>query len=121
MTARDRVGGLLAGAVAGIAGGLFGVGGGLILVPLLAGAFRLTQHQAHATSLAVIGATALAALVVYGAHANVAWSIAAVVAVGSRLTAPLGARWAARGSARGRTRAFACFVVMVALRLLFRA
>ena len=64
MTARDRVRGLLAGAAAGIAGGLFGVGGGIILVPLLTAFFGLGQHAAHGTSLAVIGATAVAALFV---------------------------------------------------------
>jgi hypothetical protein len=121
MPARDRVRGLLAGAVAGIAGGLFGVGGGILLVPMLTGFFGLTQHQAHGTSLAVIGATALASLIVYGAHANVAWSTAALVAVGSLVSAPLGVRWAARVSARGLTRAFAVLLVLVAARLLWRA
>lgn len=121
MTARDRVRGLLAGAAAGIAGGLFGVGGGLVLVPMLTGFFGLTQHAAHGTSLAVIGATALAALFVYGAHANVAWGTAAIVALGSLVGAPIGARWAMRVSARGLARSFAVLVVLVALRLLWQA
>lgn len=121
MTARDRVRGLFAGAAAGIAGGLFGVGGGLILVPLLTSFFGLTQHAAHGTSLAVIGATAVAALFVYGAHANVAWTTAAIVALGSLVGAPLGARWATRISARGLTRSFAAFLVLVAVRLLWQA
>lgn len=121
MSARARIRGLLAGAVAGTAGGLFGVGGGIILVPMLTGLFGLTQHQAHGTSLAVIGATALASLIVYGAHANVAWGTAALVAVGSLVSAPLGARWAARVSARGLTRTFAVLLVLVAVRLLWRA
>jgi len=119
MTARDRVRGLLAGAAVGTAGGLFGVGGGILLVPMLTGAFGLTQHAAHGTSLAVIGATALAALLVYGAHANVAWATAAIVALGSLVGAPLGARWATRVSARGLKRSFAVFLVVVALRLLW--
>ena len=120
MTARERLGGLLAGMVAGMAGGLFGVGGGLILVPLLTGIFRLTQHQAHGTSLAVIGAAALAAVVVYAAHGNVVWPVAAVLAVGSLLTARLGARWATRTSPHGLRRAFAIFLVLVAARLLWQ-
>jgi hypothetical protein len=120
MTARDRVRGLVAGVVAGTAGGLFGVGGGILLVPMLTGLFGLTQHQAHGTSLAVIGATALTALVIYGTHGNVAWSTAAVVALGSLVSARLGARWAARVSARGLKRAFAVFMVLVAIRLLWQ-
>src|SRR5262245_23954154 len=121
MTARERVRGLLTGALAGASGGLFGVGGGLMMIPLLTGFFRFTQHQAHGTSLAVMGATALAAIVVYGAYSRVAWPIALLVAIGSLATARYGARWASRTSPRGLRRAFAVFLVVVALRLLWRA
>lgn len=119
MTARDRVRGLLAGGVAGIAGGLFGVGGGLVMIPLLTGFFGLTQHQAHGTSLAVMGATALAAIAVYGAYAKVAWLTALLVMVASVVTARYGARLANRTSSRGLKRAFAVFLALVALRLLW--
>ena len=71
MTSRDRLRGLIAGLGAGAASGLFGVGGGLVLVPALSAVFGCTQHQAVGTSLAIIGATALTAIIVYGAHANV--------------------------------------------------
>jgi uncharacterized membrane protein YfcA len=118
MTARDRVRGLLAGAVTGIAGGLFGVGGGIVLVPMLTSFFALTQHRAHGTSLAVIGTTAVGALIVYGAHANVMWGTAAVMALASVAGAALGARAANRLSERALRRAFAVFLVVMAVRLL---
>jgi len=120
MTARDRLRGLTAGLVAGTASGLFGVGGGLALVPTLTGFFQLTQHQAHGTSLAVIGITAPAAMIVYGAHANVVWVAAAPMALGSLVTAGLGARLATRVSAGGLRRAFALFLLLVAVRLLWQ-
>lgn len=119
MTARERLRGLLAGIAAGAASGLFGVGGGLAMVPALTGFFGLTQHQAHGTSLAVIGITALAALGVYGMHANVAWLSAAPMALGSLLSARLGARLAVRTPVRRLRRAFAVFLVLVAARLLW--
>jgi len=121
MTARDRVRGLIAGAAAGVAGGLFGVGGGIVLVPMLTGFFGLTQHAAHGTSLAVIAGTAIAATIVYAMHGNVAWATAGIVALGSLVGAPLGARWATRVSARGLGRSFAIFLVIVAVRLLWQA
>ncbi len=121
MTARDRALALAGGLVAGVAGGLFGVGGGILLVPILTGVFRVSQHQAHGTSLAVIGATALAGLLVYGAHANVAWVTAALVGLASAFTARLGARLAGRLSGPALARAFAAFLVLVALRMLWRA
>jgi len=121
MATRERVTALLVGIAAGLAGGLFGVGGGILLVPLLTGALCLSQHQAHGTSLAAIGATALASLIVYGAHGNVAWGTAALVGGTSMLTARYGARLAARTSTRNLKRSFALFLVLVALRLLWKA
>jgi uncharacterized membrane protein YfcA len=120
MTFRDHAGAALAGAVAGLAGGLFGVGGGILLVPMLTGFFRLSQHQAHGTSLAAIGATALAALIVYAAHGNVAWWTALPVAFASIWTARYGARWTTLLSKRALARAFAVFLVLVAARMLWR-
>ena len=120
MSAREHAGAALAGAVAGLAGGLFGVGGGVILVPTLTGLFGLTQHQAHGTSLAAIGATALASVFVYAAHGNVAWWTALPVGLASMATARYGARWTARVSKRSLTRAFALLLVAVAVRLLWR-
>ena len=45
---------LIAGALAGILNGLFGAGGGLVLVPLLSNWADLTEKQAFATSVAII-------------------------------------------------------------------
>jgi hypothetical protein len=112
---------LLAGLVAGAAGGLFGVGGGIILIPFLTGWFRTSQHQAHGTSLAVVGVTALAGLGVYGTHAHVDWRTALVVGLASVFAARLGARLAARTSPRHLTLAFAIFLTLVAVRLLWKA
>lgn len=119
MTLADRLRGAGTGALAGFLGGLFGVGGGIVLIPLLTGPFRLTQHQAHGTSLAVIGAIALAGLAVYGAAAHVVWGTALTVGVASVLAAPLGAWLAGRVSPRGLRLAFAVFLVVAALRLLW--
>jgi uncharacterized membrane protein YfcA len=115
-----RLRGFAAGAAAGLAGGTFGVGGGVVLVPTLAGVFRLTQHQAHGTSLAVVAATALPAVIVYATRGNVAWTTAALVAVASMVTARYGARLATRLSGRSLKRAFAVFLFLVALRLLWK-
>ncbi|MQB00924.1 MAG: TSUP family transporter [Actinobacteria bacterium] len=45
---------LAIGLVAGLASGLLGVGGGIVMVPLLTAFVGLDQHRAHATSLAAI-------------------------------------------------------------------
>lgn len=120
MHARDRVAALLSGLAAGIAGGLLGVGGGIILIPLLTTRFRLGQHTAHGTSLAVIGATALSSLVIYGSRASVDWMTALWVALASILTVSLGSRLARRLPSPVLTRLFSLFLVIVAVRLLWK-
>lgn len=119
MSGRDRASCVAAGLIAGAAGGLFGVGGGIVLVPMLTGWLRATQHQAHGTSLAVIGATALASLPIYALHGNVAWMTALGIAISSVVFAQIGARLATRLSPRQLRIAFALFMVAVAIRLLW--
>lgn len=48
------VGSIILGLVAGICGGMFGIGGGTILIPGLVYLFGLTQHQAQGTTLAIM-------------------------------------------------------------------
>jgi len=121
MPARDWLRGILAGVLAGAAGGLFGVGGGIILVPLLTTFFGFSQHQAHGTSLAFIGPTALAGLLVYGASSQVDWSIGLTLAAASIVSARFGARWAAHTSPLALRRAFAVLLALVAARLLWQS
>ena len=110
----------LAGFGAGLAGGLFGVGGGIVMVPVLTAFFGLTQHQAHGTSLAAVAATALAGIVVYGLAGHVAWLPAALMAVSGAWTARIGARLAHRTAHERLTLAFAVFILAVGVRILWR-
>ena len=80
------------GLIAGFLAGLFGVGGGIVAVPALVLLLGLTQHRAHATSMAAILATATAAAITAGAAGSVDWAVAAVLACGSVVGAYLGAR-----------------------------
>ena len=65
------------GALAGLANGLFGSGGGLFLVPLLTGWAKLPQRKAFATSVAVILPLSLVSAGVYwlqgGLDTSAAW------------------------------------------------
>lgn len=120
MTPRDRWASVLGGAGAGAFGGLFGVGGGILLVPVITGMLGRTQHEAHGTSLAAIGATALAGVIVYGLGGHVDWITALVAGTSSLLTARIGARLASRTSTRTLKLAFSIMLVLVAARLLWR-
>ncbi|MBF0215831.1 MAG: sulfite exporter TauE/SafE family protein [Candidatus Omnitrophica bacterium] len=71
------------GLVAGIFGGLFGIGGAIIIIPALVYLFGLTQHQAQGTTLAIMVApVGLLAALRYYQNGNVNLSIAVFVCLG---------------------------------------
>lgn len=68
------VGIFLAACICGVASGMFGIGGGVLLVPLLVLLFSFTQHRAQGTSLvALIPPTGLLALIAYARQDFVSW------------------------------------------------
>jgi len=112
---------LVAGASAGLLAGLFGVGGGIVMVPVLYFCFRdqgfaaATLFQcATATSLAAIVASGLSALVAHGRRHNVDWQHALLLAAGAALGAAAIARWVVERPGSGWRVAFGVFLWMAA-------
>lgn len=84
---------LIIGAIAGIFAGFFGVGGGIIIVPLLAFVALYDQRRASATSLLAIVATAISGSVSYLLTPGFDYGqigFAGLIALGSLSFAPLG-------------------------------
>lgn len=81
---------LVIGALAGVANGLFGSGGGLFLVPLLTSWTGMKQKHAFATSIAIIVPLSFVSLIVFwmrgGLDFNVAWPYLIGGAVGGVLS-----------------------------------
>jgi uncharacterized membrane protein YfcA len=72
---------VLIGLVAGFFSALFGVGGGVVIVPLLLLFCNWRARAATATSLAAIGVTAVSGVIAYAVHGDVRVSYAALVGV----------------------------------------
>jgi uncharacterized membrane protein YfcA len=115
--------GLWIGAVGGVLAGLLGIGGGIVMVPLLAGVLRLPRHEAQGASLAtMLPPVGLPGVLVYTrTSGGLPWPLVAALAAGFALGALLGARVAARTAAARLTRAFAVFVAAVAAALAWKA
>jgi uncharacterized membrane protein YfcA len=79
------------GLVAGLASGLLGVGGGIVMIPLLVVVVHLTQHHAHATSLAAIVLIAASGTIRFALDGSVDWGVAGLLAAGTLIGAPFGA------------------------------
>lgn len=78
------------GAIAGLLGGLLGIGGGIILVPIFVFFFGFTQHKAHGTSLLVLACLSFVGMLGYWGHGLVDWRIAVCIMAGSIVGALIG-------------------------------
>ena len=75
---------------AGFLSGLFGVGGGLVIVPALMAVLGMDQRRASATSLAAIIVTAAVGSGTYALHGEVSWAGAAILVVGALVGSQVG-------------------------------
>lgn len=106
------------GIVGGIFAGLFGVGGGIVLVPALIYAAGFSQHKATGTSLAVLlPPIGLAATVEYWRHGNVYVKAAAILAATMFAGSWLGAHAANRMKGPHLRLLFGLFVTVMGLYL----
>ena len=81
---------LIAGIVGGFLSGMFGVGGGLVMVPLLMWLGRMDQRRASATSLIAIVPTALIGSIGYAVGGQINFAAAGLIAIGGIAGAPVG-------------------------------
>ena len=86
---------LLAACIGGVASGMFGIGGGVLLVPLLGLLFGFSQHRAQGTSLvALIPPTGVLALMAYAREGFVSWRAGLLLIPGVLLGGVVGGRLA---------------------------
>jgi len=103
------------GLAAGFFSALFGVGGGLIVVPLLVLLAGFASHEATGTSLVVIGFTAVVGTVAFASIGEVHWRDAAVVGIPAMAGALVGTWLQQHVNSRRLAHLFAAFVLAVAV------
>lgn len=101
--------------VAGLFGALFGVGGGIVMVPLLIALAAYDAKVATATSLAAIVFTATFATLAHGALGNVEWGTALLVGIPAMAGVNVGLWIKSRMSTTALTYGFALLLVAVAI------
>jgi uncharacterized membrane protein YfcA len=109
----------LIGLIVGFFSGLFGVGGGIVLVPLLIVVVGYGQRRASGTSLAAVLPTAISGMVSYAAHGSVDWVAGAILAAGAIVGSLVGT-WLLHHTRQQALRwIFIVFLLLVAARLFF--
>jgi uncharacterized membrane protein YfcA len=118
---------LLVGLIGGLSSGLAGIGGGVIMVPLMVGILAMTQHRAQGTSLVIIIPTAIVSGAIYlffgrvddhGSPGVDPLLLIPLYAIPAMIGAPLGARLTKRLNGAQLRRLFGILIAGVALRLI---
>jgi uncharacterized protein len=105
------------GLVAGFLGGLFGVGGGILIVPALVLFMHMDQRLAHGTSLAAVLPIAVSSLIGYTLADKVDWPVGALLAIGAVGGAVIGTHILHVLPQRVLGYVFAGFLLLTAIRL----
>ncbi|HTG00657.1 MAG TPA: sulfite exporter TauE/SafE family protein [Nitrospirota bacterium] len=111
----------LIGLLAGIFGGLVGLGGGVIMIPLMVSVLKMDQHRAHGTSLVALVFTGLSGAVAYGMKGTVDVTAALLLAATAMITARAGARSAHALPEWKLKRVFGGFLFFVSILLLVKS
>lgn len=106
------------GLLAGFFGAIFGVGGGIVIVPLLVMLVAFDQRRAGATSLAAILVSSVAGAVTYGFHGDVKPGAAALVGIPAMFGVLAGTTLQQRISVHRLAYGFAVLLAAVGVRLL---
>jgi len=110
---------LLLGLGVGILSGLVGIGGGILIIPILVYGFHMSQHKAQGTSLgALLAPIGLLAFFEYYRAGNVDLRAAAVIAIGFLVGGYFGGRWAQLISDVTLRRRFAVVLIVAGIGML---
>jgi uncharacterized membrane protein YfcA len=119
MTARRVLSLIVVGAMGGLLSGAFGVGGGIIMVPLLMWFVGMDQRRAAATSLVAIVPSAISGTIQYLAQGQVDVAAGLIVAVGGVAGSLIGTKLLRTLSLAWLRWLFIALLVLVAVRLFF--
>ncbi len=109
---------VLIGVAAGLFSSLFGVGGGIVIVPLLIAGAAFGAREATAASLGAIVITALAGVTLYALHGKVHVTYAALVGIPAMAGAIVGAAIQQRLSSRALNVAFSVLLTAIGVWLI---
>lgn len=117
---------LLLGACAGVVAGLFGIGGGLLIVPVLVFSFgvqgmspEVLTHVAVATSLATIVVTSISSIRAHQKRGAVRWDLFKPITLGILLGAFFGVLTAGMLPGQWLQMMIGCFAILVAIQMAF--
>jgi uncharacterized protein len=112
---------IIIGLVAGAASGLLGIGGGIVIIPMLLFVLNFTQHQAQGTTLALmVPPIGLLAAWTYYQQGHVDLKIASLICVGFFIGGLIGARVAVGLDTRVLEKIFGAAMLILSIKMLLK-
>lgn len=108
------------GAVAGLVAGFLGIGGGIILVPMMVALLGLSEYKAHGTSLAIIVPISIIGAAVYAIRGDINWTLVVAIGLGSVFGVIAGAKLMMKVPGFRLRQFFGLYTVAIATLLLLR-
>ncbi len=106
------------GIITGLANGLFGSGGGMIVVPAMIALLGIEEHKAHATAIFIILPLSLVSMYLYISNNYINWEITWKVMLGGVAGGYIGAKLLNLLPTHILRRVFAIFIIAAAIKML---
>ena len=106
--------------VAGVLAGLVGIGGGIILVPLLVFRLNMLQRKAQGTSLVIVFFSAIVGTIIYYLNSSVDLNAALILSLGVAASIPFGVNLCCKLSDHNLKRYFGALLIIISLVLLLK-
>ena len=97
-----------------------GLGGGIVMIPLMVGILKVGQHKAHGTSLVALVFTGISGAITYAMKGSIDLTASFLIAVTAIFTARAGAHYAHNLAEGKLKRSFGAFVIVISLLLLMK-
>lgn len=109
----------LIGIFTGFVNGIFGSGGGTLLVPILNNIVKVEEHKSHATALSIIIFLTSASSVIYISKGTYDISLTLKVALGSVIGGIIGAKLLSKVTGKFLRISFGTIMILASLRMVF--
>jgi len=110
---------IITGLITGFVNGLFGAGGGMILVPAMQRFLKIETHKSHASAIAVILPLSLVSAFVYLRGVPADWGAVLWVSLGGTVGGFIGAKWLKKISSGKLHKLFGAVMALAAIRMIW--
>ena len=117
---RNKIKLISIGAITGLINGLFGSGGGTIVVPALIFLLGMDDHKAHATAISIILPLSIISTIIYFANSSIPYKVVPTVVIGGVIGSYIGAKVLNKIPVNILRKIFGSVMIYTAIRMIWK-